>query len=84
MSYLHNPFFIIILIFVAVIFVNHASINIYDLEEVRFCLLHPNEEEEKEKVCSFVHLETFNLIQGSCFSYKCLYICHPQLRRRYY
>jgi hypothetical protein len=47
------------------IFVNHASINIY--EEVRFSLQHPNKEEEKEKVCSLVYLETFNLIQESCF-----------------
>jgi len=46
--------------FVTVIFVNHASINIYDLEEVRFCLIHPNKVEEKEKLCSLVYLETFN------------------------
>ena len=54
--------------FVTVIFVNHASVNIYDVEEVRFSLQHPNKVEEKEKVCSLVYLETFNLILESCFS----------------
>jgi len=43
-------------------FVNYASINIYDLEEVSFSLQHPNRVEEKEKVCSLVYLETYNLI----------------------
>jgi hypothetical protein len=42
--------------FVVIVFVNHASINIYDLEKVRFSLQHPNKEEEKEKVCSLVYL----------------------------
>jgi hypothetical protein len=46
--------------FVVMIFVKHASINIYDLEKVRFPLQHPNKEEEKEKVCSMVYLEAFN------------------------
>jgi hypothetical protein len=48
--------------FVTRIFVNHANVNIYDLEEARFSLQHPNKLREKEIVYRLVYLQIFNVM----------------------